>query len=265
MAPGGLAGDRRAVVPASGFSFSGQQIWKIIKENKDLDLPDHKVMVTTVFCKEIVKEKCGSFLENEGNCWKNNFDLFTVYPDQQRDKLWLDIYAHVAKVCTAKLSELTTTYETKLNEALSGSAEALLDGATDATWPGIRKLLQCKLKEQFLAFLLHFLSLKLSVMEAIRLDDEVDNIEKTLSVALLDGKCGASTSSTNKNSDNSCLVNLYGDSLGHGGSLGHCCSDLPPYIISMAAGFVQHFLDDIAFENQSALFALAVSDKVLIN
>ncbi|KAL3512131.1 hypothetical protein ACH5RR_024848 [Cinchona calisaya] len=56
---------RHAVVPVSGFSFSGQQIWKIIKENKDLDLPAHKVIVTTVFCEEIVKEKCGSFLENK--------------------------------------------------------------------------------------------------------------------------------------------------------------------------------------------------------
>jgi len=43
IAPGGLAGDRRGVVPASGFCFSAQEIWKIIKENKDLDLPAHKV------------------------------------------------------------------------------------------------------------------------------------------------------------------------------------------------------------------------------
>jgi len=43
IAPGGLAGDRRGVVPASGFSFSAQQMWKIIKENRDLDLPAHKV------------------------------------------------------------------------------------------------------------------------------------------------------------------------------------------------------------------------------
>lgn len=43
IAPGGLAGDRRGVVPASGFSFSAQQIWKVIKENRDLDLPAHKV------------------------------------------------------------------------------------------------------------------------------------------------------------------------------------------------------------------------------
>ncbi|KAL3532486.1 hypothetical protein ACH5RR_006007 [Cinchona calisaya] len=49
----------------NNLKSSGQQIWKIIKENKDLDLPAHKVMVTTVFCEEIVKEKCGSFLENE--------------------------------------------------------------------------------------------------------------------------------------------------------------------------------------------------------
>ncbi|KAG9143297.1 hypothetical protein Leryth_010214 [Lithospermum erythrorhizon] len=65
IAPGGLAGDRRAVVPASGFAFSAQQIWKIIKENKDLDLPAHKVMVATVRCEEIANEKFSSFVSNE--------------------------------------------------------------------------------------------------------------------------------------------------------------------------------------------------------
>ncbi|GKV44270.1 hypothetical protein SLEP1_g51466 [Rubroshorea leprosula] len=60
ISPGGLDGDRRVVVPASGFSFSAQQIWKIIKENKDLDLPAHKVMVANVRCEEIADEKfCG--------------------------------------------------------------------------------------------------------------------------------------------------------------------------------------------------------------
>jgi len=57
VAPGGLAGDRRAVVPGTGFPFSTQQIWKVIKENKDLDLPAHKVMVATVRCEEIAHEK----------------------------------------------------------------------------------------------------------------------------------------------------------------------------------------------------------------
>ncbi|PIN04365.1 hypothetical protein CDL12_23099 [Handroanthus impetiginosus] len=58
-----------------------------------------------------------------------------------RDKLRRDIDAHVAAVRAAKLSELTTMYETKLHEALSGPVEALLDGASDDTWPAIRKLL----------------------------------------------------------------------------------------------------------------------------
>ncbi|CAN6707331.1 unnamed protein product [Malus baccata var. baccata] len=65
IAPGGLAGDRRGVVPASGFSFSAQQIWKVIKENKDLDLPAHKVMVATVRCEEIANEKYAAFAGNE--------------------------------------------------------------------------------------------------------------------------------------------------------------------------------------------------------
>eukprot|EP01018_Ginkgo_biloba_P028053 Gb_27309 [translate_table: standard] len=66
IAPGGLAGDRRAVVPASGFPFSIQQIWKIIRENKDLDLPAHKVMVATVRCEEIAKEKLAELTRDEG-------------------------------------------------------------------------------------------------------------------------------------------------------------------------------------------------------
>ncbi|KMZ59733.1 putative Protein SEY1 [Zostera marina] len=61
IAPGGLAGDRRGVIPASAFSFSSQQIWKTIKENKDLDLPSHKVMVAHVRCEEIADEMLAAF------------------------------------------------------------------------------------------------------------------------------------------------------------------------------------------------------------
>ncbi|GJM95220.1 hypothetical protein PR202_ga11930 [Eleusine coracana subsp. coracana] len=64
IAPGGLAGDRRGVVPASGFLFSSQQIWKVIRENKDLDLPAHKVMVATVRCDEIANEKFGCLISD---------------------------------------------------------------------------------------------------------------------------------------------------------------------------------------------------------
>ncbi|KAH8492666.1 hypothetical protein H0E87_022039 [Populus deltoides] len=57
ISPGGLAGDRKDVLPASGFSFRAEQIWKTIKENKDLDLPALEVMVATFRCEQIAKEK----------------------------------------------------------------------------------------------------------------------------------------------------------------------------------------------------------------
>ncbi|XP_034210773.1 protein ROOT HAIR DEFECTIVE 3 homolog 2-like [Prunus dulcis] len=66
ISPGGLAGDRRGVVPASGFSFTAQQIWKVIKENKDLDLPAHKVMVATVRCEEIANRKFNQLIHDGG-------------------------------------------------------------------------------------------------------------------------------------------------------------------------------------------------------
>ena len=65
VAPGGLAGDRRAVVPGTGFPFSAHEIWKVIKQNKDLDLPAHKVMVATVRCDEIAHEKLQSLTKDE--------------------------------------------------------------------------------------------------------------------------------------------------------------------------------------------------------
>ncbi|XP_010542421.1 PREDICTED: protein ROOT HAIR DEFECTIVE 3 isoform X2 [Tarenaya hassleriana] len=250
VAPGGLAGDRRGVVPASGFAFSSEQIWRVIKENKDLDLPAHKVMVATVRCEEIANEKFSHFTANEewrqleeavqstpvsgfgkklssilesclseydteatyfdegvrsakrqqlqekllqlvqpafqdvlGHMRSGTLDNFKVAFEKSlnagegfssaahacaqscmsqfdegcadvvieqanwdtsktREKLWRDIDAHIASVRAAKLSELTTLYESKLNEALSGPVEALLDGAHDETWPSIRMLLR---------------------------------------------------------------------------------------------------------------------------
>ncbi|KAL1551659.1 protein ROOT HAIR DEFECTIVE 3 1-like [Salvia divinorum] len=376
IAPGGLAGDRRGVVPASGFSFSAQQIWKVIKENKDLDLPAHKVMVATVRCEEIASEKLSSFTENaewreleetvqtqpvrgfgkkltsimdaclkeydyeatffdegvrtakrknledkllqlvqpayqsmlghirsgaldkfkeafnnalnEGkgfsaaarDCARHCISQFDeevegVHIEQSnwdsskvREKLSREIEAHTESVQTAKLSELTSTYETKLDEALSAPVEALLDGASNDTWPAIKKLLQrekekavsgfsgaltgfemdnsakdkmvsklethargiveakakeeagrvlIRMKDRFTTLFSHdadsmprvwtgkedirgitktarSASLKLlSIMSAIRLDDDVDNIESLLSLALMDPNAAASS------------------------------------------------------------------------
>uniref|UniRef100_A0A453P3Q5 Uncharacterized protein n=1 Tax=Aegilops tauschii subsp. strangulata TaxID=200361 RepID=A0A453P3Q5_AEGTS len=64
--PGGLAADRRGVIPASGFCISAMHIWKVIRENKDLNLPAHKIMVATVRCEEIADEKLRCFMLDEG-------------------------------------------------------------------------------------------------------------------------------------------------------------------------------------------------------
>ncbi|CAN1168734.1 Protein ROOT HAIR DEFECTIVE 3 homolog 1 [Linum perenne] len=250
IAPGGLAGDRRGAVPASGFSFSSQAIWRVIKENKDLDLPAHKVMVATVRCEEIAHEKFAEFGANQEWCeveeavqtgyvqgfgkklssilniclteYDNEATYFDegvrtskrkqleekllqlVQPAYQtmlghiragtfdkfkdafekalnagegfslasttcsqsymsqfdeacadavihqanwdaskvKDKLRRDIDSHIATVRAAKLSELTSAFETKLNQALAAPVEALLDGANKETWSSIRKLLK---------------------------------------------------------------------------------------------------------------------------
>ncbi|OIW11845.1 hypothetical protein TanjilG_31595 [Lupinus angustifolius] len=374
IAPGGLAGDRRGVVPASGFSFSSQEIWRVIKENKDLDLPAHKVMVATVRCEEIAHEKYAAFAANEEWCqleeavqsgeitgfgkklnslldvYLSEYDAEAIYFDEGvrsakqkqlqdkllqlvqpafqsalghvrsgtldkfketfekalkggegfseaannsigscmaqfdkacadvvieqanwdaskvREKLQRDIDAHVASVRAEKISELTSTYEEKLKESLSGPVEALLDGASSETWPSIRNLLRretesavsgfssalsgfdmdedtrhkmilsiedyargvvegkareeagrvlIRMKDRFTMLFSHdsdsmprvwtgkediraitktarSASLKLlSVMAAIRLDDDADSIEKTLVVALVDSSNNA--------------------------------------------------------------------------
>ncbi|KAI7735777.1 hypothetical protein M8C21_000539 [Ambrosia artemisiifolia] len=64
-----------------------------------------------------------------------------------RDRFSRDLDSHIAEVRTSKLSELSALYESKLKEALYGPVEALLEGATDDTWPAIRKLLHQETKK----------------------------------------------------------------------------------------------------------------------
>ncbi|TQD91246.1 hypothetical protein C1H46_023172 [Malus baccata] len=66
ISPGGLVGDRKGVVPASGFSLSTREMWRVIKLNKDLDLPAHKVMVATVRCEEISTDIFKQLIEDKG-------------------------------------------------------------------------------------------------------------------------------------------------------------------------------------------------------
>ncbi|XP_021819649.1 protein ROOT HAIR DEFECTIVE 3 homolog 2-like [Prunus avium] len=63
ISQGGLANSDR--IPASAFSHSAQDIWNEIKQNRDLDLPNHKVMVATVRCGEIADEIFKQLMENK--------------------------------------------------------------------------------------------------------------------------------------------------------------------------------------------------------
>ncbi|KAL7191396.1 hypothetical protein ACSBR2_023466 [Camellia fascicularis] len=65
IVPDVLDGDRGGVADGSSFSCNAQLLWKKIKEDKDLDLPDHKIMVATVRCEQIANEKFESFVTSE--------------------------------------------------------------------------------------------------------------------------------------------------------------------------------------------------------
>ncbi|KAK1422513.1 hypothetical protein QVD17_25689 [Tagetes erecta] len=62
IAPSGLARDN---VPGSAFSLSAKMTWKLIKENKEIDFPSHRVMVATKRCQEIADEKYSTFAANQ--------------------------------------------------------------------------------------------------------------------------------------------------------------------------------------------------------
>ncbi|KAI4354129.1 hypothetical protein L6164_003026 [Bauhinia variegata] len=59
--PGGLADSGEEKEPASGFAISAESIWNDIKENKDLDIPAHKILVAIYRCSEICKELLDTF------------------------------------------------------------------------------------------------------------------------------------------------------------------------------------------------------------
>ncbi|PHU00675.1 Protein ROOT HAIR DEFECTIVE 3 [Capsicum chinense] len=91
IAPDRLGGDRRAVVLASGFSFSAKEIWNITNENKGLDLPAHKVMVAAVRCEEIAHEKYVAFTENEMNTVRLQGNVINVLRAQSSNSLFVSI------------------------------------------------------------------------------------------------------------------------------------------------------------------------------
>ena len=58
------ANDVSAAVPASGLAVSLREAWRAVRENRDLDLPAHGVMVATVRCEEIARERLKKLAED---------------------------------------------------------------------------------------------------------------------------------------------------------------------------------------------------------
>ena len=52
-----------AKVPASGLAVSLREAWRAVRENRDLDLPAHGVMVATVRCEELVDAQMARLVE----------------------------------------------------------------------------------------------------------------------------------------------------------------------------------------------------------
>ncbi|XP_072965993.1 protein ROOT HAIR DEFECTIVE 3-like isoform X1 [Typha angustifolia] len=61
-----VAGLRHDKVTASGFSISAKNIWETIRQNKQLDLPGNRVMVSTYFCDNYRKECLEAVVIQEG-------------------------------------------------------------------------------------------------------------------------------------------------------------------------------------------------------
>ncbi|XP_073005674.1 protein ROOT HAIR DEFECTIVE 3 homolog 1-like [Typha latifolia] len=51
-----LAGYRQDKVSARGFSFSVKKIWQTIRNNRRLDIPTHRMMVSIVFCERSAED-----------------------------------------------------------------------------------------------------------------------------------------------------------------------------------------------------------------
>ncbi|GIL45756.1 hypothetical protein Vafri_2910 [Volvox africanus] len=62
-----IRGDEK--LPGDTFAFSIRKIWDVIRAQKDLNLPAHKVMVANIRCQEILEDQLRSFTEDQA--WKS--------------------------------------------------------------------------------------------------------------------------------------------------------------------------------------------------
>ena len=117
-------------VPGSALAMSIERIWTIIKENKNLDLPAHRVMVATVRCDQAILDLSEAFsnseevrelqeaatkglLENYGSTCKGLID-------KCKEDFDASVELFETSVCQAKKVELVE----KLEHIISGATSA---------------------------------------------------------------------------------------------------------------------------------------------
>ncbi|XP_050145047.1 protein ROOT HAIR DEFECTIVE 3 homolog 2-like isoform X4 [Malus sylvestris] len=227
ISPGGLAGDRRGVVPASGFSFSAQQIWKVIKENKDLDLPAHKVMVATVRCEEIANQKFKQLVHDEKKLSSSLSGPVEALLETGAKDTWAlirKLLNRETEVAVSEFSTVVANFELD-NKTVAKMKQHLKDYARNVVETKAREeagKIMIHMKDRFAAVFNYdsdsmprvwtgnediksitkdarTASLKLlSTMAAIRLDEKPDNIENVLVSSLVDGTVTVSSSQNRK-------------------------------------------------------------------
>uniref|UniRef100_A0A6N2M984 Sey1/RHD3-like three-helix bundle domain-containing protein n=1 Tax=Salix viminalis TaxID=40686 RepID=A0A6N2M984_SALVM len=134
--PGGLVGDRKKVKSAS-FSIYAEDIWKTIKENKDLDLPSLKRWLAI---KEDVQtgpipgfgEDVTSILET---CL-SEYDIEVGHFDQE--------------VRNAKRKQLLSNKQ--ITHAIANTVESLLEASERNTWASVRDVFECNTEKAISEF-----------------------------------------------------------------------------------------------------------------
>ncbi|XP_050145057.1 protein ROOT HAIR DEFECTIVE 3 homolog 2-like [Malus sylvestris] len=192
------------VVPASGFSFSAQQIWKVICENKDLDLPAHKVMVATVRCEEIANQKFKQLVHDEKKLSSSLSGPVEALLETGAKDTWASIRKLLnreTKVAVSEFSTAVANFEldnetvVKIMIHMKDRFAVVFNYDSDSmprVWTGNEDIRSIT-KDARTA------SLKLLLtMAAIRLNEKPDNIENVLVSSLVDRTVTVSSSQNRK-------------------------------------------------------------------
>uniref|UniRef100_A0A6N2K9N7 GB1/RHD3-type G domain-containing protein n=1 Tax=Salix viminalis TaxID=40686 RepID=A0A6N2K9N7_SALVM len=144
--------DRKKVKSAS-FSIYAEDIWKTIKENKDLDLPSIKVMVATFRCEAIAEEKL--------KCLTSNKRWLAIKEDVQAGPV--PGFGEDVTSILETFKSVKTSLQQSLNEGREyvllfisvpnlACAKSLLEASERNTWALVRDVFECNTEKAISEF-----------------------------------------------------------------------------------------------------------------